>query len=157
MKSEVLRKVGLVLVGAGSILLQACSGPHEDPRVSFCRGMAADLTGGDMAAWSHAGNRFVEPEYAVVKVQSGSDTVSCWYEYTALEPGAMELATPLLAYSTLPYQVEVEGQLLKGPALTEAVKQRQIKFGQTVIEQVRQGVDNAVKEAGRTLDKLNPQ
>jgi hypothetical protein len=126
--------------------LQGCSGPQEDPRVSFCRGLAADLVGGDVSAWSHADNRIVEPEYARVKVQSGGETVSCWYAYTAVEPGAMEHANPLLAYDTVPYQVKAGGKVLKGPALAEAVKRQQVEFGRAVVEHAKQGVNDAVQE-----------
>lgn len=139
----------------GGMLLQGCSGPQEDPRVTFCRGMAADLAGGDVSAWVHADNRIVEPEYAVVKVQSGGDTVSCWYEYTAVEPGAMEHANPLLAYDTLPYQVKVGNRMMKGTELTEAVKQQQIKLGQAVVEQAKRGLNSAVEEARHVVEKVN--
>lgn len=140
------------LMGAGLLLLQGCSGPQEDPRVSFCRGMAADLAGGDVSDWTHADNRIVEPEYAIVRVQSDGRSVSCWYEYTAVEPGAMEHATPLLAYATLPYQVKVGEEIWKGPRLTEAVKRQQIKFGKAVVEQTRKGLEQAVEETKKALN-----
>lgn len=139
----------------GVLLLQGCSGPQEDPRVTFCRGMAADLAGGDVSTWTHADDRIVEPEYAVVKVKSAGKTVSCWYEYTAVEPGAMEHANPLLAYDTLPYQVKVGDRLMKGPALTEAVKKQQIELGQAVVEQAKRGLSNAVQQARDVVDKVN--
>ena len=139
------------------LALQGCSGPQEDPRVSFCRGMAADLTGSDVSTWKHADNRIVEPEYAEVKVQSGSDTVSCWYAYTAVEPGAMENANPLLAYATLPYQVKAGGKVLKGAALTEAVKRQQIEFGKAVVEHAKQGVNDAVQEIKGAVEKVKQQ
>ena len=79
----------------------------------------------------------MEPEYAVVKVRSEGKTVSCWYEYTAQEPGAMEQATPLLAYATLPYRVKVGDRLLEGSGLSKAVRRQQKKLGLAVLEQVR--------------------
>lgn len=141
------------LVPFATLLVSACSGPQEDPRIAFCRGMAADLTGTDVAEWAHADNRIVEPEYALVKVQSGSDTVSCWYAYDAVEPGAMEHATPLLAYATLPYQVKVGGELLQGPKLTEAVKRQQVAFGQAVVERTKETLDEAVDKVGKALNE----
>ena len=117
--------------------------------------MAADLAGGDVSAWRHADNRIVEPEHAVVKVQSGGETVSCWYEYSAVEPGAMEQANPLLAYATLPYQVRVKGRMIKGQALSRAVRQQQVELGQAVVEQARQGLNKAVETARDVVDKVN--
>jgi hypothetical protein len=149
--------LSIVLLVPGILALQGCSGPQEDPRVSFCRGLAADLSGSDVSTWTHADNRIVEPEYAKVKVQSGSETVSCWYAYDAVEPGAMEHANPLLAYATLPYQVKAGGRLLKGSALTEAVKRQQIEFGSAVVEQARQGVKDAVQEIKGAVDKVKQE
>lgn len=136
-------------------LLAACSGPQEDPRISFCRGLGADLSGVPVEAWRHAGNRFVEPEYAVVTARAGGHEVSCWYEYTAVEPGAMEQATPLLAYATLPYQVRLDGRMLKGPALTRAVKRQQAEFGQAVVEQARKGMRDTVQQARKAVEQVN--
>ena len=111
--------------------------------------------GGDVSAWRHADNRIVEPEYAVVKVQSSGETVSCWYEYSAVESGAMEQANPLLAYATLPYQVRVKGRMIKGQALSRAVRQQQVELGQAVVEQARQGLNKAVETARDVVDKVN--
>ncbi len=149
-----MRKIlGCAVFGAG-LLLAACGGPQEDPRVSFCRGLAADLSGTDVAGWQHAGNRFVRPEYAVVAVRSGAREASCWYEYSAVEPGAMEQATPLLAYATLPYQVRIDGRVLKGQALSAAVRRQQAAFGQAVIEQAREGVRATVEQARQVVDQV---
>lgn len=141
-------------VCAASLLLFACSGPGEDPRITFCRGMAADLAGGDADGWQHADNRIVEPEYAVVKLQSGSDTVSCWYAYDAVEPGAMEQANPLLAFATLPYQVDAAGKRWQGPELSEAVKRQQVEFGKVVVQQAQQGLQNAVDQAREAVEQV---
>ncbi len=133
-------------------LLAACSGPQEDPRVSFCRGMAADLTGTEPAAWRHRGDRIVEPEYAEVTVEDGKRSVSCFYAYDAVEPGAMEQATPLLAFATLPYEVHLGDQVLKGPALTEAVKRQQLRWNQAMLDKARQGVGQAVDKARQVVN-----
>jgi len=138
---------------AGTLTLIACSGPGEDPRITFCRGMAADLAGGSADSWQHADNRIVEPEYAVVKLQSGSDTVSCWYAYNASERGAMEQANPLLAFDTLPYQVDAAGRRWQGPELTEAVKRQQIEFGRAVVQQAQQGLQNAVDQVREAAEQ----
>ncbi len=141
-------------VCAASLLLVACSGPGEDPRITFCRGLAADLAGGEADSWLHADNRIVEPEYAVVKLQSGSDTASCWYAYDAVEPGAMEHANPLLAFATLPYQVDAAGKRWQGPELTEAVKRQQREFGRAVLEGAQQGLQDAVNQARDVVEQV---
>jgi len=144
----------LVFVPFATLLISACSGPQEDPRIAFCRGMAADLTGSDVAEWAHADNRIVEPEYAEVRIQRGSDTASCWYEYDADESGAMELANPLLAFTTLPYQVKVGNEILRGPQLTEAVKRQQVAFGQAVVERTQDGLQNAVDNVRDAVEQV---
>ena len=141
------------LAAVATVLLQGCSGPQEDPRVSFCRGLASDLTGQPVADWVHTGERIVEPEYAEVKVRSGERRVSCWYAYEAVEPGAMEQATPLLAYATLPYQVEVDGERLGGERLKAAVARQQKEFGRAMLDQARKGLEDAAGQAGEAIRK----
>lgn len=141
------------LVPVATLLVTACSGPQEDPRIAFCRGMAADLSGSDVAEWVHADNRIVEPEYAVVKIQRGSDTASCWYEHDADEAGAMEQANPLLAYATLPYQVKLDDRILRGAELTEAVRHQQVAFGRAVVERTQQELKKAADLARDAVDQ----
>ncbi len=132
--------------------LAACSGPQEDPRVSFCRGLAADLTGVDVARWRHLDNRIVEPEYAEVKVGADGRTLSCFYEYDAVEPGAMEHATPLLAYATLPYRVHMGDRILEGRELSEAVKGQQVRWTHAVLDKAKRDIDQALETAKRRLN-----
>lgn len=143
---------------AGLLGLQGCSGPQEDPRIGFCRGMASDLTGTDVAAWRHAGDRIVEPEFAEVRVSNGDQKVSCFYVYDAVEPGAMEHATPLLAYSTLPYELHIDGKVLKGPALSRAVQHQQRRWNRALFEKAKSTIDRAregVEQAAEAAkDKL---
>ncbi len=141
---------GLAVAG----MLAACSGPQEDPRVSFCRGLAADLTGVDVAQWRHAGNRIVEPEYAEVKVSANGQTLSCFYAYEAVEPGAMEQATPLLAYATLPYRVRMGDRVLEGRALTAAVEAQQVRWGKAVLDHAQRDLDRAVEVARQRLGEV---
>lgn len=138
--------VGRMAVGCMWVLafgLQSCSQNQEDPRIAFCRGMASDLTGTEVRAWRHAGDRIVEPEFAEVRVSDGNRTVSCFYAYSAVEPGAMEHATPLLAFATLPYEVHLDGRVLEGTALTAAVRRQQRHWNRAMVEQARQGLEKA--------------
>lgn len=141
--------VGLAVAGT----LAACSGPQEDPRVSFCRGLAADLTGVDVAQWRHAGSHIVEPEYAEVKVSAAGQTLSCFYEYEAVEPGAMEHATPLLAYATLPYRVRMGDRVLEGRELTAVVEAQQVHWGKAALDKAQRDLDRAVEAAMQRLDE----
>lgn len=149
---------------AGLLGLQGCSETQEDPRIGFCRGMASDLTGTDVAAWRHAGDRIVEPEFAEVTVGNGDRKVSCFYAYDAVEPGAMEHATPLLAFSTLPYEVHVGERVLKGAALTKAVEHQQRRWNRALfdkakstIDRARQGVEQAAEVAKDKLEQMDRQ
>ncbi|RMG36788.1 MAG: hypothetical protein D6720_04395 [Gammaproteobacteria bacterium] len=127
------------------VVLQGCSRDQEDPRIGFCRGLASDLTGSDVATWRHLDDRIVEPEFAEVRVGDGDRTVSCFYAYEAVEPGALEHATPLLAYATLPYEVRVDGRVLEGAALSAAVRQQQRRWNRALLDQARANLDRARK------------
>lgn len=133
------------------LMLGACSGSGEDPRITLCRNIAAGQTGTAADQWQAAGNRFVRPEYAVVSV-SGPGQAECHYAYSAVEEGAMEHATPLLAYATLPFKVTVDGRELTGQALTRVVTGQQIAGVKATAGKVQQAADKAVQEAQKVIE-----
>lgn len=142
----------MLLAGVAALLLQACSGPHEDPRIALCRNLAADLTDSDADQWRSAGNRFVRPEYAAVSVAAeGQRDVTCYYAYDAVEEGAMEHAEPLLAYATLPFKVVADGRALTGRPLTQLVSEQQIESAREAVEQAQQQLERASDEVKKVL------
>lgn len=149
----------LVVSMLGAFVLAACSGSSEDPRISFCRGVAADLTGtGPEVAWSSAGNEFKEPEYAMVKVATDAgQSVTCYYEYDVVENTALDLADPLSSYATLPYKVALDGVALNEQQVAEAVKAEQVRLGQKVVEVTQKTVDNAVERVKQAVEGVDLQ
>ena len=147
-----LALAGLILVP----LLAGCSGEQEDPRITLCRGLAADVTHSSRDQWQAAGNRFVRPEYAAVSVE-GTGKATCFYKYEAVEEGAMEQATPLLAYATLPYKVEVDGKDYTGQALTRLVTARQIAGAKAAAQQAQQHIEKAADQVKQGLEKAGQE
>jgi len=143
-----LRLLSVVGIAA---LLQACSG-GEDPRVTLCRGLAADFGSNDKAQWASAGNRFVRPEYVEVKVKAGDQTAACYYEYDAVEETALDHAEPLLAYSTLPYRMTFNGVDVAKPSLKAAVMVQQKEAPAEALRQAREAVDQAKQQIQKAVE-----
>jgi hypothetical protein len=131
-----------LILAATAALLQACSG-GEDPRISMCRGIAADFAGGEVSQWSSAGNRFVRPEFAEVKVKAGDQSAACYYEYDVVEETALDHAEPLLAYSTLPYRMTFNGVEVARPTLKAAVIVQQKEAPAEALRQAERAVEQA--------------
>ena len=145
----------LLLASAMALLLQACSAPGEDPRVSLCRNLAADLTGGEAGQWQGDGNRFVRPSYAVVSVSgSAGDAAACFYEYDAVEDTS-SAANPFSAYATLPYQMEINGVSVAEATLDTAVKVQQQQLPRKVLEEARKSVEMLDQGMRKTLEAVN--
>lgn len=150
------RPVRLVSVAASTaLLLLACSSGGEDPRVSLCRNLAADLSGSPAGDWKGSGNRFVRPSYAVVNVASGDSKAACSFAYEAVEEGAMEHANPLLAYATLPYEMTLDGAMVAEPTLKAAVMRQQKAIPAKAIEETRKAVEQANEHIRQTIESVN--
>ncbi len=141
-------------------VMQGCSGPHEDPRVTLCRSLAANLaeTAKDVE-WESAGNRIKEPEYAAVKVSADGDrTATCFYEYEAVEQDVLTHVDPLSAYATLPYDMTLNGHPVPALKLMASVTAEQIKAGQVAFEKAQERLDEAARQliqrAGETAKEF---
>ena len=144
-----------LLLASSVLVLQACSGTGEDPRISLCRNLAADLTGGQATQWRGEGNRFVRPSYAVVDIASdGGDTAACFYAYDAVEDTSSAV-NPLSAYATLPYQMEINGVPVAEPTLDTAVKVQQKQLPRKVLEEARKSVEMLDQGMRKTLEAVN--
>lgn len=151
--SRTVRHVSVAVSTA--LLLLGCSAESEDPRVSLCRNLAADLSGTQATDWKGSGNRFVRPSYAVVNVTSSGEAAACSYAYEAVEEGAMEHANPLLAYATLPYEMTLNGTLVAAPTLKAAVMRQQKAIPAKAIEETRKAVEQASEHIRQTIDSVN--
>jgi hypothetical protein len=144
-----------LFVATAGLLLQACSAPGDDPRVSLCRNLAADLTGGEAGQWQGEDNRFVRPSYVVVSVSGGAgDAAACFYEYDAAEDTS-SAANPFSAYATLPYQMEINGVPVAAATLDTAVKVQQKQLPRKVLEEARKSVEMLDQGMRKTLEAVN--
>ncbi len=145
----------MLAVVSFAVVLQACSGSGEDPRVSLCRSLAAEFAGTENSRWSADGNRFVRPEYAEVKVRSDSgETASCFYEFDAAEELAAAGSQEFFDYSSLPYRMTYNGADVAENSLRAAVIVQQkeapaeaLRQAQEAVELAKRKIEQAVIEA----------
>lgn len=118
------------IAGLAVLALAGCGTDGEDPRISFCKGLTADLSGRSVeAAWLEPEVRYRRPEFAAVTVTlDGSPGAqgTCYYAYEITEETAMDHANPLLAYGTLPYEMTLNGEAVPADVLQQAVKKQQM-------------------------------
>jgi hypothetical protein len=126
------------LLGA-TLVISACTGSDEDVRETFCKNLAiAQLKAAPDVEWQDSEQQIKHPEYAIITVRvKGDGRTSCWFEYDALEETAGSHVDPLSAYSTLPYQVSVNGKVLSERATLDAVNAEQIRQGKAAVEALR--------------------
>lgn len=132
--------LGTSIVGiASSAMLASCSG-NEDPRVTFCRSLAVNLTqSSSETTWRNDGYDVVRPEYASIKLSAGEQRVACFYAYDAVEESAFDHADELHAYATLPYKVTLNDQTIDQATLAAAIKTEQIAGAKAVVGNIQQG------------------
>jgi hypothetical protein len=127
---------------AGVAALAGCSGSTEDVRVTFCKNLAIDqLSLPADVDWAAPKQTVRDQEYAIVTVKAqGGGRTSCWFEY---EDGSADTAAhpdSLDDFSTLPYQVSVNGKVLSQRATLDAVNAEQRRMGRALVKQLRQAV-----------------
>ncbi|MCB1772359.1 MAG: hypothetical protein KDI88_01970 [Gammaproteobacteria bacterium] len=150
----------VALLGTAMIALAGCSGPTEDVRVTFCKGLTESLTGARSIEWTGGENTFKRPEYAVTglafAVEDGNGgkrtgRSACYYAYEALDDTAQTLADPLSAHATLPFAMSLDGRMLPDAELVAARIAEQKRHGMAIVnalgkeasdlaEQVRAGI-----------------
>lgn len=142
------------------LMLAGCSATGEDPRISLCSSIAADLSGTDKAAWQHTGTTINRPEDAEITVSGTGRTASCVYDYDAVEESALDHADELNAYATLPSKVTIEGRVLQGAPLRAAVTSAQKRVAENVkreaeevVKKAEEGMQRAADEVRKTLDQ----
>jgi hypothetical protein len=145
------RRLSLYLtttVAAATALLGGCSGSGEDVRVTLCKdilltqvGSSAVIDGVDTQTRGY--------EYAAVRVgftnQGRRAQAICYYNHDAVEDTADQIADPLAAYATSPFQVVIDGQKLSKSGLAEAIKQAMLKQGRGLVDRAKQGIEDAAQ------------
>lgn len=130
----------------GSTLLTACSGT-EDPRISFCRSLAVNLTqSSNEVVWQNQGQDIVRPEYAAIKLAAGEQRVVCFYEYDAVEESAIDHVDELDAYATLPYKVTINDETIDQKKLAETIKTTQIAGATATAEKIQSGFNHLMNK-----------
>lgn len=126
-----------------ALLLAGCSGPHEDPRVTFCKGLVqAQHPEAASIDWTGNDNTFRRPEYATATLRfdvadpagrRSAGEAACYFAYEASEDTAQHLADPFSAYATLPFAMTLDGRMLADAELAALRKGEQLRQGQAVI------------------------
>jgi hypothetical protein len=126
---------------ASGLLVASCSSPTEDVRITLCKDIVRTQTGSGTAIQG-ADAQTKGYEYAAVRVRFSSDgrdaQAVCYYNYNAVEDTAMQLADPLSAYATSPYEVVIDGQQLSRSQLAGAVKDAMLKQGREFVDRAKE-------------------
>jgi hypothetical protein len=156
MKKQVLEPYLKVVAGGCLVVLAAgCSGPTEDVRVTFCKGLGGSLIS-DMQSieWTGGENTFKRPEYATTSLTFEATTgggkrtgrIACYYEYDALDDTALTLADPLSAHATLPFAVSLDGRVLSDAELMAATTAEQKRQGMAVVGAMQQSAKDLAEQ-----------
>ncbi len=143
-----LKSLSLIgIIGfTGLFMLTSCN--QADPRVTFCRYLAANLTQStDPAAWRNEGYEIVRPEYAAIQLSAGQQRVVCYYEYDAMEESVLDHTDALDAYATLPYKMTLNGEDVDPSKLAAAIRREQATAAKAWVEQAQTGFS-------RLMDKI---
>jgi hypothetical protein len=152
--------VRLLLLPGIAALLAACSGPMEDPRVTFCKGLTMALVseggaGEPAIEWTGGENSFKYPEYAITALvyrlttaggEQRSGRSACYYAYEALDDTAQTLADPLSAHATLPFAMTLNGRMLSDAELVAARSAEQKRLGMALGGALEQGARDMAEQ-----------
>jgi len=135
---------------AGSLLLGGCGKPTPDVRLSLCKDLGSELSGGsaDALTWE---TEEVQPHgYAGLDIRltftstaNGSHALACHYEHEAKDETALTLSNPLSAYATYPTQVISDGRTLGDRETFDAVNAVLKKQGKRLLDKIHDQVDKA--------------
>ena len=137
LRPPVLSALAILL---GSTLLAGCSGSTEDVRITFCKNLAStQLSLSENADWQPVKPVVKHQEDAQVTVRAkNAGRVTCWFEYEDAAEEAAADPDSLDPFSTLPYQISVNGKLLSARAALDAVNAEQIRMGRAAVEKLRE-------------------
>lgn len=135
-----VRGVISVLSLGALVGLAGCSGSTEDVRVTFCKNLAmAQLSLPADVTWEPVKPVLKHQEYAQITVRAqGRGRTTCWFEYESAAEEAAPGPDSLDPFSTLPYQISVNGTPLTDRAALDAVNAEQRRMGRAAVEQLRQ-------------------
>jgi len=131
------------LLVSGSLFIAGCSGSTEDVRLTLCKDLVPELTGG-------SGNPEFIAEDVVVKgyedlqVRLSFNTgdqegkMVCFYPYNTHEENVIDHVNPAAAFDTYPNKVMLNGETLDHSMVAKKINQVLIKQGKQAIEKVKQ-------------------
>ena len=153
--------VGAALLSA-AILLPGCS-DTEDVHVTYCRELIEARVGSAMELhWQGSEQEIRRPEYAKITLsfeaaQPGGPSApmqaACFYKHDASEDTAQHQGDPLSAFATVPYRLTVNDRDVSVEVLHAAVKEAALQQGRELVEQVRQGADQALQQVQQALER----
>lgn len=119
-----------------------CTDSREDVRLTLCKDLViTQIAPSSSVTWIDAKTETRGYEYAAARLkfstQSGEGQAVCYYKYNAVDDTALTLSDPLSAYSTSPYEMNLNGTTLSRPALAEAIKKAMLMQGSRVFSGAR--------------------
>jgi len=161
LRSAVIR----ALLVAGVVAVNGCSDSGEDVRVVLCKDLALELSRptSESVEWTRVETQIRRSEELKVNLgfesragdgSTQSMRAACFYRYDAVEDTALTLADPLSAYSTSPNRVILNGRLISGRELADAVGRAMLGQGRDLLERAQRGVEGAVRQLGQGVQDL---
>lgn len=145
---------GLIILSAG-LAVTGCSGKTEDVRIKTCKQLATTLLDvSDDVAWDKHREDIHEPEYAAIQVRASDGKVNavCLYEYDAAEETYETHTDPLSAYSTVPYEVTLNGRTVPVPELYQAMNTLRLEAGKRLLDKAKGWAETARAKAEQVMD-----
>ncbi|MBK1720886.1 hypothetical protein CKO23_01290 [Thiocystis violacea] len=137
-------------------LVAGCSNPGENVRVRLCKDLARGLLDDPVSlVWRDARIEMRRSEHLIVDLgfevaDPASGRVepmraACYYRYDAVDETALTMADPTSAYSTSPYSLTLNDQVITNPRLAQAIKQAMLKQGGELLDSVQRGLQKAAQ------------
>ncbi|NEX20522.1 hypothetical protein G3480_09400 [Thiorhodococcus mannitoliphagus] len=151
--SKAAKRLAVVL--AVTLLALGCSGSGEDVRIGLCKDLVVTLLpSGAAPVWTEARPEMRRSEELIVHLRfdaAGTGgarkamQAACHYRHDAVDDTALTLANPMAAYSTSPYRMSLNGEVIGNPRLAQAIKQAMMKQGRELLERAQQGLEGAAR------------
>lgn len=152
-----IRVAAMLCVG---LAVGACSGPHEDPRITLCKKLTSAMKPGQDLEWKEGDYTFNRPAFASTNLRfdaldsdrkRSAGSAACYYEYEALDDTAVTLADPISAYATLPFAMSVDGRALSDAELLQRVNAEQKRQGERILATLDKGAKDLAEKVRASL------
>ena len=142
----------VVLIVASAVVLSvSCTGKTEDVRINLCREVTERLLDSMMPlTWKsqtteirRAGDAAIRLGFSVNKAgyENTLVTSACFFEHDLPEESALDHVNPLAAYSTVPYEMTIEGKQVPKEVLSRALTDEQLAPFREFFDSVKQEIE----------------